>query len=276
MAFRHGLIEVARFLICRGADVERVGSAGETLPMVLLHQKGAATEYCTLLSAESFNDFDALDSDGYSALHYAALSGTPEDVALLRRLTGPIMPTTGSNRTPLHSAATYGNVSATEELCKYHMNTVGGVDIRDTVGRTPLHRALRFSNEAHRLKSFVQADWTRCKDNPRVFKYQKTFEALIRAGADPTGIVQWCKNHPTGCSCSAAKERISTYEYAYRYGTETLRLLLAALEACGVDVPMEYKAMVEPRVIEIGTEGVEEEQPIGDQDIFEDAVEFQS
>lgn len=258
MAFRHELLEAARFLIRKGADVDRVTANGETLPMVFLHQESSRMEYYTMLSAESLNDFDASSSDGYSALHYAALSGTAEDVAMLRRLGGDKMPTTEMNRTPLHSAATYGNASATEELCKYHLET--GVDIRDSVGCTPLHRAIRFSSEEQRLKRFIPTDWTRCNNNPRVFHYHDTITTLLKAGADPATVVDWCRNHPYGCSCPSIK--ISTYEYAQRFGLETLRVFAGALEAAGKELPESYKVqLAETRLVEIRVDEVESEAP---------------
>ncbi|KAE8573437.1 Putative ankyrin 2, isoform AA [Halyomorpha halys] len=101
----------------------RLGSL--SLAQLLLPQPPAALDYS--------------DKDGYTALHYAALSGSQEIGNLLLNLDANKEAKTKDLKTPLHYASLEGHKEMAELLLKNGANS----DAVDIDGMTPLHLAAR-------------------------------------------------------------------------------------------------------------------------------------
>jgi ankyrin repeat protein len=77
------------------------------------------------------------NSEGFTALHYAASYGYIEIADLLLAKNADVDAKTGKGETPLHYAASYGHKDIVELLLSNGVN----VDVRDGIGRTPLYDA---------------------------------------------------------------------------------------------------------------------------------------
>lgn len=149
-ASERGLIEVARALIRRGANV----SAGWPDELTPLHFAADAAVAGLLIDAGA--QIEALGGLGRSPLHFAAQHGRTEVAELFVRSGVEVDRPAADLMTPLHWAAQEGHVEVVQLLLRE------GADANrpDGRGRSPLHRA------AWRGKSEV-------------------VEVLLEAGADP-------------------------------------------------------------------------------------------
>jgi ankyrin repeat protein len=77
------------------------------------------------------------NSEGFTALHYAAFHGYLEIARLLLAETADVNAKTGKGATPLHYAVWYGH----KETVQLLLSKQADVDVRDGIGRTPLYDA---------------------------------------------------------------------------------------------------------------------------------------
>lgn len=83
-------------------------------------------------------DVRAVDARGNTPLHFAALCGSVEKIALLVLNGGSIDACDAESATPLHLACRHGHQSGAEKLLELH----AGADAVTTTGMTPLHEAV--------------------------------------------------------------------------------------------------------------------------------------
>jgi len=168
-AVKDGDMTLMAFLIDNGADVNAVDSDGNT-PLYYAHyahlayrsKKRCAPEEvdessCTatlekleLLLKHGAN-VNAVISNGFTLLHFAALSSDMELMALLIKHEPNVNAVDSYGRTPLHLAAEKGDMELMELLLK-HGADVNAVDSND---RTPLHNAA--TNEDMKLMELLVA-----------------------------------------------------------------------------------------------------------------------
>lgn len=133
-------------LINAGCDPNAKDCNGNTA----LHECVKAYEpSCTALLAHSMSDVDALNLDGESALHYACLHdgswGDEETVhiaALIENGADVNLEDVKQRNTPLHMAATKGNISGLRLLLQGGANP----NVFNSDGMTPLHCAMEHSD----------------------------------------------------------------------------------------------------------------------------------
>lgn len=77
------------------------------------------------------------NSEGFTALHYAAFHGYVEIARLLLAGSADVNAKTGKGATPLHYAVWYGHKETVQLLLSHRAD----VDIRDGIGHTPLYDA---------------------------------------------------------------------------------------------------------------------------------------
>jgi len=114
-------VNFARLLISKGADVQNISARGWTPAFRLWYpwSSSISLENLQLLSAASFDNFDAQDAFGWSSAHRAAFYGKAEDVLALQRLnTSFTLLTSNLMWPPVFCAVRFGNVSTFHELRK--------------------------------------------------------------------------------------------------------------------------------------------------------------
>ncbi|XP_023314862.1 serine/threonine-protein phosphatase 6 regulatory ankyrin repeat subunit C-like [Trichogramma pretiosum] len=164
MALANGCKNLIRLLLSRGADPNVANKEGLTALHVLCQREnddGHLSEiFFDTVQAEALT-VDALDAYGNAPLHFAVdnrLSVATE--SLLRLGANPNL-TNEDGSTALHVACSkYDEVKLVEMLLNANKDPSVHVNVRDRMGRTPLHLALELDNE-------------------------RTAELLLRAGADP-------------------------------------------------------------------------------------------
>ncbi len=77
------------------------------------------------------------NSEGWTALHYAASNGYMEITDLLLAKNADVNAKTGKGETPLHYAASHGQ----KDIVKLLLLSKANVDVRDGIGCTPLYYA---------------------------------------------------------------------------------------------------------------------------------------
>ena len=167
-----------------------VGATPAESPVADAAQANDTEQVRTLLRQGA--DANAAQSDGLTALHWAALNGNAQMVDLLLYAGAPVEPLTRvGGYTPLHLAARSGHAGVVEKLL------AGGaeVDAWTTTGVTALHFAAAGDfHESVRLLAAAGAD-VNAGDGfqhrtPLVFAAQanaaRAVEALLAAGADPS------------------------------------------------------------------------------------------
>ncbi|TPX38471.1 hypothetical protein SeLEV6574_g07773 [Synchytrium endobioticum] len=109
--------------------------------------RGDLASVARLLSRR--RDVNAKDSNGLTALHYAARTGSVDVIDALI-LAGASVNNTSSelDSTPLHKACAGGHVGATKLLLKYRADPLA----RDHDGRTPLHVVASGPNSVSRTE----------------------------------------------------------------------------------------------------------------------------
>ena len=167
-----------------------VGATPAESPVADAAQANDTEQVRTLLRQGA--DANAAQSDGLTALHWAALNGNAQMVDLLLYAGATVEPLTRvGGYTPLHLAARSGHAGVVEKLL------AGGaeVDAWTTTGVTALHFAAAGDfHESVRLLAAAGAD-VNAGDGfqhrtPLVFAAQanatRAIEALLAAGADPS------------------------------------------------------------------------------------------
>lgn len=126
--------EIARLCLLNGADVEAVGDDGYTAAFFLFGSSRKCepqTEFLEILACNSFQNFDAQDACGWTALHRAAAFGTREDVKALLALKASVdVRTYNLEWTPLFCAVCFGNLETIQELWGWYENPSQVKDLR--------------------------------------------------------------------------------------------------------------------------------------------------
>lgn len=143
-AFQYRQPRIARLLIAHGADVNHQGQDGYTPAFNLFDGSRAcaepAHEYLRILTSRDFDNIDAQDNAGASALYRAAAFGVKGDVkALLDCGASTSLCTHGLHWTPIFNAVRFNNRAAFEELIAHSGRET--VESRDNRCWTPLHVA---------------------------------------------------------------------------------------------------------------------------------------
>ena len=132
-----GAVPAAELLLRAGAKLERADSRGYTPTHVAAQYGNTAVLYHFAVRWGA--DMECLDSDGRSALHWAAYKGFPDAMRLLLVLEGDMLRADREGCTPLHWAAIKGNAEAL-----YLLAQAGGpaaLTAVDATGSTPAQLA---------------------------------------------------------------------------------------------------------------------------------------
>ena len=135
LASRNGHIQVAYFLLERGADVLAQDMYGDT-PLHMASRRGH-TDVADLL-IECGADASAQNMDGITPLHWASRQGHMDVAHVLVECGTDVSAQGGYGNTPLHEASVEGHMDIA------HMLIECGAEISapNKYGRTPLHNAL--------------------------------------------------------------------------------------------------------------------------------------
>jgi len=138
--------EIARRLLCHGADIDYASGRGWNVIHHLWHHTEKSRpevneEFYHLCSAVGFSAHDTHDISGWTYLHRAAAYGTERDVEALIQLGASVITYTSQNAwTPIHVAALKNNVGTLKALSNYV--SLGTLHSPDAHGWTPLHMAV--------------------------------------------------------------------------------------------------------------------------------------
>lgn len=178
------------------------------------------------------------DTSGHSPLHRAVSQGHHIIVALLlhRGYADPNVQIKDDNmHTPLHCAASQGDITITQLLIGAGART----DVQDGAGYTPLHTAVfHGKSETVQLfleKTFVNLSLTNNNGVPPLLtaiaaRYTKVVQLLLKAGADPSAVINGRKNiigHIIDLVAATAKKRDQEGE---KYYTNMLALCLDVIK----------------------------------------------
>lgn len=133
----NGQMEVVKWLIGRGGDVNQVTEEGKSV-LMLTADNGHADMVRFLI--EQGADASARDAEGNSVLHAAA--PWPKDLEVLLPLGLPVDVKNATGLTPLHEAVRGGMGESIHLLLRAGAST----NVQDQEGNTPLHRIF-FSDE---------------------------------------------------------------------------------------------------------------------------------
>jgi len=135
-AAQKGQIEVARFLLANGADIEAKTRNQGWTPLHWSVFEGHKAMVDFLLSQKA--DVQATDNNGATPLHLAARKGFKSVMELLLDHHAEVDARDNSGETPLHYAAASGNTAIIELLIGQHAD----VNARKQGGATPLIKAI--------------------------------------------------------------------------------------------------------------------------------------
>ena len=137
LASRYGLVAVVKFLIQANADPNLPGPLG-WLALHLASRHGHMNVVDSLLTFIK-SPIDALTTAGYTAFHLAAVGGFTEVMSRLLSLGAAINTTAPDGKSPLHSAASDGNL----HVVKWLVEAGSDVSLTDKeYGRTAFHYAV--------------------------------------------------------------------------------------------------------------------------------------
>ena len=144
-AARYGAVEVCRYLIEQGADVNAKDESGNTplhLASIFRHDEAV------VLLARSKADIDALNDDFASPLSLAIIYGTPKTAEFLLAQNADRRIEDKDGNTILHLASFYGYSEKVKEILKYQPE----IDKRNHAGQTPLHLSVQWTDNAELIK----------------------------------------------------------------------------------------------------------------------------
>ncbi len=130
-----GNVVMVAALIELGADLDALNEDGQT-PLHLAARAGRMRVVTFLLGVPGMN-LVVRDSNGNSALHYAAIRGHGGMVRMLIEAGAEVDVVNDRGRTPLHEAASAGNARAVDLL----LQAQARADMRDHEGDTPMDLA---------------------------------------------------------------------------------------------------------------------------------------
>jgi ankyrin repeat protein len=157
-AAEYGWCDMVSWLVTRGANVNEVDAFTRSTPLTRATVEGH--ECAVRLLAEHGADVNVVESDGYSALHYAAERGCEGNCIILLEHGAKVDATTKTGRvTPLHLAGS-------TEVALLLIAAGADVNAKDSENCTPLHYAV--------------FDAGFCDDAEDIGR------VLLKAGADPS------------------------------------------------------------------------------------------
>ena len=136
-------LAMVKFLANKNADVTSVAQDGSTSLMFAV-KAGDLPTIKFLLEKYSNIGIEKANAQGFTALHYAALSGRDDITSLLLSKGADINAKTLNGASVLHLAAKSGNMSFVEELIKNHKEL--DVNYKTKKGKTTLHYAIKSRN----------------------------------------------------------------------------------------------------------------------------------
>lgn len=145
-SFLRGQFNIARLLLTRGADIERVDSDGySVLSYLWVVDKPSekSVDFMRLCLANGFSEVNACDSRGWSAFQRAAAIGTSEDVDAFLRLGASLdLRADWYGWTALFFAASHDNVETFQTIVRHSPPNV--YESLDGDGWTLLHCCIYF------------------------------------------------------------------------------------------------------------------------------------
>ncbi|KAK0180405.1 hypothetical protein PV327_006049 [Microctonus hyperodae] len=148
MAAWYGHLDAVKMLITAGAEVSAISKKNYTLLMCAARGSRLVIEYLTMI-VKSLNG-EAIDSDGATALHHAAISGHPDVITALSIIPEIKLDATDKKgQTPLHCACFEGHADCAQVLIDLGAN----LNSRAIYGNSPLHVAtcMRYTDIARTL-----------------------------------------------------------------------------------------------------------------------------
>jgi ankyrin repeat protein len=181
-AVRHGRMEIAKFLISKGADVNKFGKdVTEFAPFEFTPVTEAIRsnniDMIKMFVAEGA-DVNRLTSMGESYLHFAAFLNRPDLAEYFIDLGLNVDIRKNGNMSPLHIAVIVGNREVAELLIRKGAD----LDLRSTDGGTPLHFAIAAGHQE--IAEFLRSRGA--KDAPRNFPlYKGKYLGIKKPGLTP-------------------------------------------------------------------------------------------
>ncbi|KAH3744897.1 palmitoyltransferase AKR1 [Pelomyxa schiedti] len=128
-------LEVVKFLVSKGADLEAVTNGDKRTPLHWAIVGGNLSVVAYLLKQGS--DLEHLDARGNNSLHIAVQHGSDKCTFYCVLKGIPINATDSEGHTPLHWAAYEGN----DIVLRFLINNGANINHPDAAGKTPLHWA---------------------------------------------------------------------------------------------------------------------------------------
>ncbi|WVQ72310.1 palmitoyltransferase AKR1 [Cryptococcus sp. DSM 104548] len=152
-AARNGHLYVVHLLLSRGADPNILDSQGFNTLHLITHSSAVMPLLYMLHQPVAI---DEKDSDGHTALMWAAYQGDALSVDLLIRHGASVNTTDNSGMTPLHWAAVKGNKVSIKHL----VESGSSLDAKEENGKTPRDMAEELKGLVPFEKGLEEAGWT--------------------------------------------------------------------------------------------------------------------
>ena len=178
-------------------DISKRDSDGQTaLHKYTVYDWGSLDDVKILVSRGA--DVNAVDNDGYTPLHMAAMSGYPDKAKYLLEKGANLQALTKSGATPLHLAAERRRFDPVLLDLLIGPPDHSNVNVRDSEGRTPLWRAADAEN-ADSVKwlidhgadpNIANSRGEQPLDRALLLDYMKVAETLCDNGGSPNAITE--------------------------------------------------------------------------------------